>query len=1297
MKRATEIKAFRGARMNLDVSPELAQPNEVREVYNMVEEVSSGKITNMKGFENILDMAVNSGFAFSEGTNKCVGTCRDIEGSSIIYFILNDRSNHGIVSMDTVTKALTWVLKDEPLLNFKKRVKANVIQGLLYWTDGYFNSFLNSDFNPPRKINIAKAMAYTAATKWAFQSAAEAGAYTGNPDYSGYTLFLSPYQFIWSVGDKVVSYVLDGINRSKEVTGYGEVIDFGYAYGNAYVITNRPWQLSEATLSLSGNIMVYQPNMYFGIDWQVIDRIKYQPVFAPTASYGSDETRRSNNLRKRLFQFSYRYVYDDNEKTVWSPVSDVPLPTVTESYNGGYEVDPTVDNMINVWFDTGPLEVKAIEVASRNNNDGLWTIVNRKYKYDENGNLLLGNDIFNVVEFYNTEIGEATDQTDIFRLYDAVPQVSSGQELIEKNRILDADFWQDYNNIDIDAWFNVLSDYVNPGDVQYYNGTIEKKVTTPVVGFYDVSYQAYRMNLNGFYEEGYTYFITVDVFPYQYIGTTTNNNPLWFEFLGKTIRAISIVTATSGMTISTFLNKVCGQLRAGSVGTAVIGINSNNEYNVLGDYSGFIAFPENTPYCSPTTFGVIVGGGLYDNPPYPPTNITILKVKNSAVFKTWKSGETKMLGFEYVDRAGRTSMVMRSSNTSVYVPAVTEYGGGHNIRQNYLKAYINHQPPDWAKYFRIVYAKGKSSSFYLQASISMIEDADSLDCLKFDVNQYIMYQNDADSTFNIGKYEWQQGDRVRFLMNRKSTGEWISIGANLDFDILGVYTPTTEDIYQIDNTGDHITDSNGNKIIETRKQNLLVQTFDYAYHGIAANKTVVEIYRPSKLGENDIYYQKSQTYRVLNPHTENRVHDGDVQQVVNAVPAAITITSGDAYIYTRLMYNAFPVESCFYSDRYKSDAIDIGKVNASDRNAQRVRYLSKLIFSGKLIQNTRVNDLSRVDASDSFELSDKYGAIHHIEEVGDTVKVLQKSKVSHLLVGRAGVTQPNEEGTQIMSSTKDVLGTLILQRSDFGTQHPGSVTRFENRLYWFDFDAASICRDPGNGIQNLTENFGLKAFMAEKVKAFGSASNCDVVSAYDQANEIVWWTFIDLTNSVNSFTMGFRDTGGRNQDGFVLFTSAIPDFYGQAKYTLTSFKDNAIWLHNSDNVPRCNFYGTQYGYYVTVIANSSPANDKRFKQISVSTNAPVSAPTAGDITIEPCGNHPDGMLSLLKEAAFTSVQGKYVADFGRNMITNSPTPTLDDLINGDDLEGQAMTVKLQGSQTTEHKIFTVEIEEIINE
>jgi hypothetical protein len=46
----------------------------------------------------------------------------------------------------------------------------------------------------------------------------------------------------------------------------------------------------------------------------------------PKVVYENDENVIQNNLRNKLFQFCYRFVYTDNEKSVWSSKSIVPLP-----------------------------------------------------------------------------------------------------------------------------------------------------------------------------------------------------------------------------------------------------------------------------------------------------------------------------------------------------------------------------------------------------------------------------------------------------------------------------------------------------------------------------------------------------------------------------------------------------------------------------------------------------------------------------------------------------------------------------------------------------------------------------------------------------------------------------------------------------------------------------------------------------------------------------------------------------------------------------------------------------------
>ncbi len=99
--------------------------------------------------------------------------------------------------------------------------------------------------------------------------------------------------------------------------------------------------------------------------------IKAPPVSQPICSYYDASGRSVNNLRKKLFQFKSRFIYDDDEKSVWSAVSKVPLPT--KANDDAYYADGTKSNAIYVGVQTGDKNIKKIEVAGRVNIDSVWS------------------------------------------------------------------------------------------------------------------------------------------------------------------------------------------------------------------------------------------------------------------------------------------------------------------------------------------------------------------------------------------------------------------------------------------------------------------------------------------------------------------------------------------------------------------------------------------------------------------------------------------------------------------------------------------------------------------------------------------------------------------------------------------------------------------------------------------------------------------------------------------------------------------------------------------------------------
>jgi hypothetical protein len=103
--------------------------------------------------------------------NGCViGSCTWVEENAIIYFVYSPLGNHQIWkwSMDDQTFEIVF---EGSILNFQKNYKVyhiSIIDGLIYWTDGWFQSYLYSggllQFNPPRMADINKLIGYMQGT-----------------------------------------------------------------------------------------------------------------------------------------------------------------------------------------------------------------------------------------------------------------------------------------------------------------------------------------------------------------------------------------------------------------------------------------------------------------------------------------------------------------------------------------------------------------------------------------------------------------------------------------------------------------------------------------------------------------------------------------------------------------------------------------------------------------------------------------------------------------------------------------------------------------------------------------------------------------------------------------------------------------------------------------------------------------------------------------------------------------------------------------------------------------------------
>ena len=179
---------------------------------------------------------------------------------------------------------------------------------------------------------------------------------------------------------------------------------------------------------------------YEAIDEYTLSVIKAPPMREIDIGGIGSATLTNQNLSGNVFQFSYRYVYDDEEKSVWSVPSHVAYG-INGSHNiydivAGGDFDESTVIELRMWII--PTNVDKIEVAFRMNG-GVWQL------YDTLEDLPAA-PLFIDYEFANDRIPYPLPLGDVSRPYDYVPQLAGGQELINKNIVCYGDVYEGLTN-----------------------------------------------------------------------------------------------------------------------------------------------------------------------------------------------------------------------------------------------------------------------------------------------------------------------------------------------------------------------------------------------------------------------------------------------------------------------------------------------------------------------------------------------------------------------------------------------------------------------------------------------------------------------------------------------------------------------------------------------------------------------------------------------------------------------------------------------------------------------------------
>lgn len=372
--------------MDKDSALELVSRDDYRDAVNILNGYGAqpGKAVTFRGTEEIP-------FDYPAGLNKCLGAFENKQRNTLFFFLWNSSNEHTVWEYDPETEAVALLAQGAPLGFEQTRLihSAAIVDGkLLIWTDGFVSLDNDLTGNAVGKINTDKAK--LSGKKVVYEL------YAGVP---GEGQFPASAVYTFTIKDKdgatvhgPYNFVADGAAEDDPAAGFDwlegliqSVINPGV---DKLLVENCACKLEltvwdaehilEVTSTNSDIILV--PVNYYGqtLNEQFFSLVKRPPLSAPTVGYVADPTVSTNSVEDLCAQFRVRYIYDDGEKSMWGPISDVASNTnlLGEVVSGLNAIEVSFSEAILSDPDWLTM-IREVEVAWRNGNTGDFFLVKR--------------------------------------------------------------------------------------------------------------------------------------------------------------------------------------------------------------------------------------------------------------------------------------------------------------------------------------------------------------------------------------------------------------------------------------------------------------------------------------------------------------------------------------------------------------------------------------------------------------------------------------------------------------------------------------------------------------------------------------------------------------------------------------------------------------------------------------------------------------------------------------------------------------------------------------------------------
>lgn len=514
--------------------------------------------------------------------------------------------------------------------------------------------------------------------------------------------------------------------------------------------------------------------------------------------------------------------------------------------------------------------------------------------------------------------------------------------------------------------------------------------------------------------------------------------------------------------------------------------------------------------------------------------------------RSFKTSANHDFGVVYYDERGRHGFV--NPIDPVYVAGYSELDRGAGVQGRVaVSIELLNDPPEWAHYYKIVYAKNTSVKDFIQyssggaftASSDEQEVADSNTNIYVSLNYLQGHPVSYVSSFGartpeggLNFYKFEHGDKLRVISYFDGTDRVYP--ANAEFDVVKLVDLGSEQNPLA--VGDVPENNKGNFVVLKDNPN----SGGFRFSDVSAgtdfwgNNCIIELFSPSKDREEDerFYYEISDRFDVGFNADDTLVHTAN----------PVVVTKGDVF-FRKVAVNSRELEDGQYqdiiveddgfdnppqsnfksvfletntaTDLYRSDSIGIGRPNVILEGAKETVRESTITYSDPSNpESTKVNYSSFNASLANFkDLPEKFNSIQYLGDHGDSIFCLQKDKLSRIPVNRAIVA--GAAGGESLIASRNVLNEAIFFTGQSGCDDdPSSVSDIEGTVFFANKSLGTVYKYNKDQGLAVISNEGLSSFFREKfedaiAKARLNGNQVRVVGGYDPVKKEYLVTIID--------------------------------------------------------------------------------------------------------------------------------------------------------------------------------------------